>query len=73
LTTGKYDIVIDVNRNGHYDEGIDALDDHDIEVTAGFFIPEFPSFLILLLFLMTTLLAVIVYRRKHPMKHWIFS
>ena len=30
-------------------------------------IPEFPSFLILLLFMITTLLAIIVYRRKHPM------
>ncbi len=43
LTPGKYDIVIDVNRNEKYDEGIDALDDVDIEVTAGFFvIPELP-------------------------------
>ena len=63
LTIGKYDVV-DVNRNGHYDEGIDALDDHDIEVTAGFFIPEFPLFLILPLFMIATLLAVIVYRIK---------
>ena len=30
-------------------------------------IPEFPSFLILPLFMITTLLAVIVYRRKHAM------
>ncbi len=30
-------------------------------------IPEFPSFLILLLFMTATLLAVIVYRRKHSM------
>ena len=30
-------------------------------------IPEFPSFLILPLFMMATLLAVIVYRRKHTM------
>jgi len=29
------------------------------------YIPEFPSFLILPLFMITTLLAVIVYRRKH--------
>ncbi len=29
-------------------------------------IPEFPSFLILPLFMIITLLAVIVYRRKHP-------
>jgi hypothetical protein len=42
LTPGKYDIVVDVNGNGVYDEGIDALDDNDIEVTAGFFvIPEY--------------------------------
>jgi hypothetical protein len=32
-------------------------------------IPEFPSFLILPLFMITTLLAVIFYRRKHPMRH----
>jgi hypothetical protein len=30
-------------------------------------VPEFPSILILPLFIITTLLAVIVYRRKHPM------
>ena len=30
-------------------------------------IPEFPSFLILPLFMITTLLAVIIYRRKHSM------
>jgi len=42
LTPGKYDIVVDVNNNGFYDVGIDALDDSDIEVSAGFFvIPEF--------------------------------
>ncbi|MCW4031463.1 MAG: M1 family aminopeptidase, partial [Candidatus Bathyarchaeota archaeon] len=67
LTTGKYDIVIDINHNGHYEEGIDALDDKDIEVTAGFYIPEFPSFLILQLFMVATLLAVIVYI-KHRKK-----
>ena len=31
-------------------------------------IPEFPSFLILPLFMVATLLAVIVYRRKHSSK-----
>jgi len=41
LTPGNYDIVVDVNGNGVYDEGTDALDDKDITVTAGFFvIPE---------------------------------
>ncbi len=33
----------------------------------GFIIPEFPSFLILPLFMIATLLAVIAYRRKHTM------
>jgi len=32
-------------------------------------IPEFPSFLVLPLFMIATLLAVIIYRRKHSMKH----
>jgi len=42
LILGKYDIVVDVNGNGVYDEGVDALDDMDV-TTAGFFvIPEFP-------------------------------
>jgi hypothetical protein len=41
LVPGKYDIVVDVNNNTKYDVGIDALDDNDIMVTAGFFvIPE---------------------------------
>ena len=34
---------------------------------ADFIIPEFPSFLILPLFIIATLLAVIIYKRKHPM------
>jgi len=32
-------------------------------------IPEFPSFIILPLFMIATLLAVTVYRRKHTMQH----
>jgi uncharacterized repeat protein (TIGR01451 family) len=43
LVPGKYDIVVDVNNNSQYDVGVDALDDNDITVTAGFFvIPEVP-------------------------------
>ena len=42
LTPGKYDIVVDVDGNGKYNVDIDALDDNDIQVTAGFFvIPEY--------------------------------
>jgi hypothetical protein len=66
LTPGKYDILVDLNGNGIYDAKIDALDDNDVEITAGVqVIPEFPSLLILPLFMIATLLAVIVYKRKH--------
>ena len=42
LTPGKYDIIIDLNGNGKYDEDVDCLDNNDIQVTAGFFvIPEY--------------------------------
>jgi hypothetical protein len=67
LIPGKYDIVVDVNYNGFYDVGIDALDDSDIEVTAGFFvIPEFYFGPILGLAACFSALAVfLVYKRKH--------
>jgi len=43
LVAGKYDIVVDVNGDGLYYADTDALDDNDIEVTAGFFVvPELP-------------------------------
>jgi hypothetical protein len=64
-TVGAYDILVDVNKNGFYDEGIDALDSNDVEVTAGFMIPEFAPVTIVALFMMTTLLSAIAYRRKN--------
>ena len=70
LTPGKYDIIIDVNSNGKYDEGIDALDDEDIEVTAGFFvIPEYP--LGTVVGLAMCLAALAVYQKRF--KHLVFS
>jgi uncharacterized repeat protein (TIGR02543 family) len=43
LVPGKYDIIVDVDGDGLYYSDSDALDDNDIEVTAGFFvIPELP-------------------------------
>jgi len=61
-TAGNYDIVVDINKNGQYDAYIDALDDGDIEVTAGLsIIPELSS--ILLLFVIATL-TVIIYRKR---------
>ncbi|MDH7477317.1 MAG: hypothetical protein QHH17_02920 [Candidatus Bathyarchaeota archaeon] len=62
-TVGAYDIIVDVNMNGLYDEGIDALDNDDVGITAGFVIPEFSAF-ILLLFQITTLTAFI-FAKKH--------
>jgi hypothetical protein len=63
-TVGKFDIVVDVNGNGLYDPGIDALDDNDIEVTAGFSVmPELSSSLLLALFMIATLLMIAVSKR----------
>jgi len=59
---GKYDIVVDVDSNGKYDQGVDALDDSDIEVYAGFFvIPEYAIGTILALAMCFG--GVIVYRK----------
>ena len=71
--TGQYDIVIDINNNGYYDEGVDALDNSDIEVTAGVIvIPEFSSTVILSLILVLTLLAGMVSRMKFkPLTNYV--
>jgi hypothetical protein len=66
---GKYDIVLDGNENGQYDAGIDALDNNDIEVTAGFtIIPEFLSSLILALFMIATVLTVLGHKVRSKRK-----
>lgn len=36
LIPGRFDIVVDANKNNLYDEGIDALDDRDVATSAGF-------------------------------------
>jgi hypothetical protein len=39
---GKYDIVVDVNRDGKYNAWTDTLDDNDVVATAGLFVvPEY--------------------------------
>lgn len=69
---GKYDIVLDGNENGQYDVGIDALDNNDIEVTAGFtIIPEFLSSLILPLFMIVT--TLIRSKKKLKSEHYGLS
>jgi hypothetical protein len=65
LTVGRYDVCVDVNRNGRYDQGVDALDDNEIQATAGYqVVPEFRSFFILLFFIVATLLAVRAPRKR---------
>jgi hypothetical protein len=55
LTNGDYDIVIDKNSNGVYDEGIDVVDSFTL---VGFeVIPEFPSFLVMPLFMVLAMSA----------------
>jgi hypothetical protein len=64
-TIGKYDIVVDVNGNGVYNAGVDALDSSDVEVTAGMVIPEFAPFLFLTFFIMLTLFALFTAKDHH--------
>lgn len=62
-TVGNYDIVVDVNGNDHYDAGVDALDDADVEGAAGVsVIPEFTT--MLPIFFLITLLQAILLRKK---------
>ena len=68
LVPGKYDIVVDVDQDGIYDEGTDALDDMDVKETAGLFvIPEFWLGTILGLVACFAAFGVFyVSKRKHP-------
>jgi hypothetical protein len=65
-TNGLFDIIVDVNGNGHYDLGIDALDSDDVEVSAGFMIPEYASLLAILLLSMVAILSTVAVKKKHP-------
>jgi hypothetical protein len=66
---GKYDIIVDVNDNGFYDPEVDALDDSDIEVTAGMVVPEFSTFPLLSLFIALSVFAFLfnqTSKKKRP-------
>jgi len=63
-TEGAYDIVVDVNKNGLYDYGIDALDNNDVEITAGFVIPEFQVLSALLLFQLVAVAVVVLAKKR---------
>ncbi len=43
LKQGKYDIIVDVDGDGLYYAEADALDDNDVEVTAGLFVVPEPA------------------------------
>jgi len=63
LTNGDYDIVVDKNSNGVYDEGIDVVDSFTL---VGFdVIPEFPSFLAIPLFMVLAMSAVVFTKKKN--------
>lgn len=64
LALGEYDIVVDLNNNTVYDEGVDALDNNDIVTAAIIVIPEFPTTVILLAALMLPTFALIIRRKR---------
>jgi hypothetical protein len=64
LAEGDYDIWVDVNQNGICEETGDIYYDFALNIYAFTAIPEFPSFLILPLFMIATLLAVTIFRRR---------
>jgi len=62
LTNGDYDIVVDKNSNGVYDEGMDVVDSFTL---VGFdVIPEFPSSLVMPLFMVLAMSAGVFAKKK---------
>ena len=63
-STHEYSII---SNQTHWNFWIDySHSTHTIEITGVTIVPEFPTFLIQSLLMMVTLLAIIVYKRKHP-------
>ena len=65
LTPGKYDIIVDVDGDGLYYSETDALDDNDVEVTAGFFVVPEPAIIAGLFMCFSALGTFFIYKRKH--------
>ena len=63
-TIGEYDVVVDVNANGLYDAGIDALDNDDVEITAGLVVPELTPILFLSTIILLMILCAVLQRRN---------
>jgi hypothetical protein len=67
LTPGTYDIVVDANRNGVYNQAVDCLDAGGCNVVAGFFvIPELLLGTALGLAAFFAALGVYRYSKRHP-------
>jgi len=60
-TTAKYEV-----HTGQ--KSVNMTGNKEITISLPFIIPEFPSLIILPLFMIATLLAIIVYRRKHSLQ-----
>jgi glucose/arabinose dehydrogenase len=61
-TMGNYDIIVDVNRNGVYDAGIDAIYNNQVSTAGVVVVPEYGLLPFLLMFGM---LAVVVMLKRH--------
>ncbi len=70
IAEGLTQVTIQAHEEGILEVSISADPDASINPAYIAVIPEFPSFLILPLFMMATLLAVIVYRKKCLKKTW---
>lgn len=69
LQLGEYDIIVDANKNGIYDEGIDDLDDMDVQTTAGFtIIPEAPLAAVITLVAMA--ISLLTHNATQKRKHF---
>ena len=64
IVQGKYDLIVDINRNGRYDEGVDALDGYDVSGSAGFIIPELSNYAVMILLVLATSFILIEAKSK---------
>jgi hypothetical protein len=76
--TGEYPVgnyTVEATYEGYSDiKSVNMNDSQQITLTLeSFVIPEFPSLIILPLLMIATLIAVIIYRRKHSTQHQIVS
>jgi hypothetical protein len=72
ITLGNYDIVVDVNRDGYYNSSIDALDQSNVQIKAGFqTVPEFSQTTILVALMIITMSAIVLVRKKHYRNHHV--